>query len=66
MLTKTSVINTITRLPDSFSIDELVDKMIFLEKIEKGIQDADNGRVISETELEKQMEEWWKNKHIKK
>ena len=58
MLSKTSVINTITRLPDIFSIDELVDKMILLEKIEKGIQDADNGRVISETELEKQMEGW--------
>jgi hypothetical protein len=60
MLTKTSVIKTITRFPDNFSIDELVDKMILLEKIEIGIQDADNGRVISENELEKRMEEWSK------
>jgi len=57
MLTKTSVIETITRFPDNFSIDELVDKMILLEKIEKGMQDADNGRVISEDELEKRIEE---------
>jgi len=60
MLTKTSVIKTITRFPDNFSIDELVDKMILLEKIEKGIQDADNGRVITDDELEKQIEEWSK------
>jgi predicted transcriptional regulator len=60
MLTKRSVIKTITRFPDNFSIDELVDKMILLEKIEKGIQDADNGRVISEDELEKRIEEWSK------
>jgi len=60
MLTRTSVIKTITRFPDNFSIDELVDKMILLEKIEKGIQDADNGRVISEDELEKRIEEWSK------
>ncbi len=60
MLTKTSVIETITRFPDNFSIDELVDKMILLEKIEKGMQDADNGRVISEDELEKRIEEWSK------
>ena len=66
MLTKTSVINTITRLPDNFSIDELMDKMIYLEKIERGIQDADSGRVLSETELEKRIEGWWKNKHIQK
>ena len=60
MLTKTTVIKTITRFPDNFSIDELVDKMILLEKIEKGIHDADNGRVISEDELEKRIEEWSK------
>ena len=30
MLTKSEVINTITLLPDQFSIDDLVDKMILL------------------------------------
>ena len=60
MLTKTTVIKTLSRFPDNFSIDELVDKMILLEKIEKGIQDADKGRVISENELEKRIEEWSK------
>jgi predicted transcriptional regulator len=60
MLTKTSVIKTINRFSDNFTIDELVDKMILLEKIETGIQDADSGRVISEDELEKRIEEWSK------
>ena len=60
MLTKTNVIKTITRFPDNFSIDELVDEMILLDKIERGIQDADNGRVISDEELDKRIEEWSK------
>ena len=60
MLTKTNVIKTITRFPENFSIDELVDEMILLDKIERGIQDADNGRVISENELDKRIEEWSK------
>ena len=60
MLTKTNVIKTITKFPDNFSIDELVDEMILLDKIERGIQDADNGRVISENELDKRIEEWSK------
>lgn len=38
--------------------NSLGDKMILLEKIEKGIQDADKGSVISENELEKRFEEW--------
>ncbi|MBK8807443.1 MAG: hypothetical protein IPO21_12690 [Bacteroidales bacterium] len=60
MLTKTNVIRTISKFPDNFSIDELVDEMILLDKIERWIQDADNGRVISENELDKQIEEWSK------
>jgi predicted transcriptional regulator len=60
MLTKSEVINTITRFPDQFSIDDLVDKMILLDKIERGINSADNGRVISEEEVDQKIEEWLK------
>lgn len=60
MLSKTNVIKTITRLPDNFSIDELVDKMILLDKVEKGIRDANSGKVISDEDLDEKMEEWLK------
>jgi Zn-dependent alcohol dehydrogenase len=60
MLTKANVLKTITRFPDHFSIDELVDKMILLDKVEKGIQQADSGKVISEKDLDKLIEEWSK------
>ncbi len=60
MLTRSNVIKTISNLPEIFSIDELVDRMILLDKIEKGIQDANNGNVISENELDKLIEEWSK------
>lgn len=60
MLTKTKVIKTITGFPDHFSIDELVDKMILLDKIEKGIAQADKGNVISEEDLDKKIDEWSK------
>ena len=60
MLTKTNVIKAITKFPDHFSIDDLVDKMILLEKIEKGLQQADNNQVISDEELDNKIEEWLK------
>ena len=44
MLTKTKVLKAIKQLPDEFSIDEMIDKMILLEKIEIGIAQADRGR----------------------
>jgi hypothetical protein len=60
MLTKSNVIKTITRFPEHFSVDDLVDKMILLDKIEKGLQQADNNQVISDEELDKKIEEWLK------
>jgi hypothetical protein len=60
MLQKRTVINTITKLPDQFSIDELVEKMILLDKIEKGIKEADSNHVISEEELDREIEKWLK------
>lgn len=60
MLSKSNVIKTITKFPDHFSVDDLVDKMILLDKIEKGLQQADNKQIISDEELDKKIEEWLK------
>jgi len=60
MLQKSTVIKTIANLPDQFSIDELVDKMILLDKIEKGINQADSNQVISDEELEREIKKWLK------
>lgn len=43
MLTKNKVIQTITRLPDKFSLDELLGEMKRLEEIEKHYERYDSG-----------------------
>ena len=58
MPTKEKVINTISKLPETFSLDELVERMIILNKIEKGLKDSEEDNVISEEELDKRMKEW--------
>lgn len=58
MLNKNAVIKTVQTFPDTFSVDELVDKMILLDKIEKGLQQADNKEVITEEEFDKKLDQW--------
>jgi hypothetical protein len=36
MLTREKVINSIKDLPDSFTIDEPIDRLILIEKVEQG------------------------------
>ena len=60
MLTKTNLKKQIEKLPEEFSIDELVERLILIEKIERGNKQSEAGQVISESELDKEIEKWFK------
>ncbi len=59
MLTKVKLREQIDRLPDEFSIDELIEKLILIEKIENGMEQSEKGEVISDDEMEKEIEKWF-------
>jgi hypothetical protein len=56
MITKAKLIETIDEFPETFSIDELIEKAILIDKIERGDEQSKNGETITETELEKEMQ----------
>ena len=59
MITKTKLKEQIEHFPETFSIDELIDRLILIEKIERGITQSNNGEVISEAELDKEIKKWF-------
>ena len=60
MITKTNLKKQIEKLPEEFSIDELVERLILIEKIERGNKQSKQGEVISEAALDKEIEKWFK------
>ena len=58
MLTKDKVNKTIKNLPDSFTIDELIDQLIFIEKVEEGYQQSEAGKVISNEDVKIMIDKW--------
>ena len=60
MLTRDKVISSIKDLPDSFTIDELIDRLIFIEKVEQGLKQSEEGKVIPHDEVGKIIEKWSK------
>lgn len=58
MLTKRQLKETLEQFPEEFTLDELIDKIIFLDKIERGNQQSERGETITEDELEKEMQKW--------
>ena len=59
MITKTKLIETIDKFPETFSIDELIEKAILIDKIERGDEQSKKGNTISEEELEREMQKWF-------
>ncbi len=59
MLTKTKLKEQIEKFHEEFSIDELIENLILMEKIETGNRQSENGEIISETEMETEMEKWF-------
>ena len=60
MITKTQIINSLDKLPENLTIDQVVDHLIFLEKVQKGLNDSLNGRVNTKEEAKEKLKRWLK------
>jgi len=60
MLAKEDVLKYIKEMPDHFSIEDLMDKLLFLHKIEMGLEQSKNNQVISHQKVKNQLKKWLK------
>lgn len=57
---KTSIIETLKNMPEEFSADELMERIVLLQKIDAGLLQIKEGNVLSEEEAEKKLDKWLK------
>lgn len=55
---KSAVIESISKLPDEVTIDEIVERLIVIEKIEKGRKDVLAGKVNTEEQAKAKLNKW--------
>ena len=58
MLTREKVQELIKHMPEKFSVDELVEKIFLLQKIEIGMQQIKDGEFFTEEEMDKIIDSW--------
>ena len=62
MISKARLKEQIDKFPeDEISIDELIERLLFIEKLEKRIQKSEQGDVMSDKHVEQEMKEWFKS-----
>lgn len=57
---KQASIETIKRLPDECTIDDIMYEINFVAQVYEGLKDAEEGRLITTEELLKRVDQWAK------
>jgi hypothetical protein len=57
---KQKVLKAVETLPEDASFAEAMVRLLFLAKVEKGIQQVDGGQTIPHEQVKQKMEKWLK------
>ena len=60
MGTKQQILKAIEELPDDASVEDAIDRLYLLYKIDKGIRQADRGELLSQDDARQRMAKWLK------
>ena len=60
MTTKAKVLETLGQLPEEFPLELLMDRLVLLTKIEEGLQQSAQGKVLDETQAYERLQVWLK------
>ena len=57
-MTKHQVVDSLKNFPEKFSVEDLIEKLIFIEKVEEGLVQSKNGETVSMQEAKKRLHKW--------
>ncbi|MEI9919336.1 MAG: hypothetical protein WDO14_11110 [Bacteroidota bacterium] len=60
-MTREKAIETIKELPQEFELDALFERLLFIDKVEKGLEQIKQGKTISNEEVKSKIQQWKKS-----
>jgi len=58
MLTKEKIHELVDRMPEGFSLEDVIERMILLQKLEIAREQIRNGDYLTQEELDKEVDTW--------
>ena len=60
MTTKEEILELMEQLPEDATIEDAIEKLVVLYKIQQGLEQLDKGQGISQEEAKKRIRQWLK------
>ena len=57
-MTKEKTTEAISTLPQEFDVEELIERLIFIDKVEQGLEQLDHGETKTHEEVRKIVKSW--------
>jgi predicted transcriptional regulator len=55
---RAKVLEAVKELPQEFDLEDLIERLIFMEKVEKGLQHIKDGRTLPHEEVKEIIKKW--------
>ncbi len=57
-MTKQKALETVQQLPADFQLEDLIERLIFIERVEEGMRQSANGETLTEAEARSYLSRW--------
>jgi len=55
---RTKVIDTVKEFPAEFELDALLERLVFIDKVEKGLKEVKKGKTVSHGKVKEIVKKW--------
>lgn len=52
------VIDAVKELPQEFDLEELIEKLIFVEKVDQGLKQLEEGKTVDHSQVKEMVKKW--------
>ena len=60
MLKKSQLIETIQNMPEDIVLDDLLDSLVLIQKVETGLEQSKSGQTLTTEQAKQKLEKWLK------
>jgi len=57
---KATVLNALNELPKEFNLDDFLERLLVIEKIDEGLEDMKEGKTVPHEKVKKMVSKWQK------
>lgn len=57
-MTKDMVLDSLAKMPNEFPLEDLLERLIFVQKVEEGLSQSERGETVPLAEVKQRLRKW--------